>query len=321
MIDFRYHIVSIVAVFLALALGLFLGSTTLQGTVTRNLDRQANRVTGEYNNEVAINGRLGKQLKAEQSLTNDVEPYAVADRLTGEAVAVVSAPGVDGNLQKAVVNTLQLAGATVTADISLQPSYIDPTQDAEIGQLATELVLPNHVLPSGNGATEISSILADVLVTRTGHHPVGRTKVDAVLNALSVGKFISVTGDPPTRPADMAVLLVADPTSSSSTTLVQAQNTELMTLAKDLRGASNAAVVAGPDPVSGETGSALAAARADPALTKNTSTVDFDVVKPTDLAAGRIAIVLALSVAESGTVGNYGLGESSQVLPTASASP
>jgi hypothetical protein len=32
MIDFRYHIVSIVAVFLALALGLFLGSTTLQST-------------------------------------------------------------------------------------------------------------------------------------------------------------------------------------------------------------------------------------------------------------------------------------------------
>ncbi len=321
MIDFRYHIVSIVAVFLALALGLFLGSTTLQGTVTRNLDRQANRVTGEYNGEVAINGQLTKQLKAEQSLTNDVEPYAVADRLTGEAVAVVSAPGVDGNLQKSVVNTLQLAGATVSADILLQPSYIDPTQDAELGQLATELVLPNHALPSGNGATEMSSILANVLATRTGRHSAGRTKVDAALNALSVGKFISVIGDLPTRPADMVVLLLADPTSTSSATLVQAQNTELMTLAKDLRGASNAAVVAGPDPAKGESGSALAAARADPALTKNTSTVDFDVVKPTDPAAGRIAIVLALSNAESGTVGNYGLGESSQVLPTASASP
>jgi len=47
MIDFRYHIVSIVAVFLALALGLFLGSTTLQSTVTDNLSKQAKHVTGQ----------------------------------------------------------------------------------------------------------------------------------------------------------------------------------------------------------------------------------------------------------------------------------
>ena len=31
MIDFRYHLVSIVAVFLALAIGIVLGSTELQG--------------------------------------------------------------------------------------------------------------------------------------------------------------------------------------------------------------------------------------------------------------------------------------------------
>jgi hypothetical protein len=32
-IDFRYHVVSIVAVFLALALGLFIGATSLRGSV------------------------------------------------------------------------------------------------------------------------------------------------------------------------------------------------------------------------------------------------------------------------------------------------
>ena len=46
-IDFRYHVVSIVAVFLALALGLFLGSTTLQSTVTNQLHHQADLVTRE----------------------------------------------------------------------------------------------------------------------------------------------------------------------------------------------------------------------------------------------------------------------------------
>ncbi|MBV9097022.1 MAG: copper transporter, partial [Frankiaceae bacterium] len=39
MIDFRYHVVSILAVFLALALGLFLGGTTLQGYVFQDVKK------------------------------------------------------------------------------------------------------------------------------------------------------------------------------------------------------------------------------------------------------------------------------------------
>ena len=70
MIDFRYHIVSIVAVFLALALGLFLGSTTLQSTVTRNLDRQANRVTGEYNNEAAHQRTAGQTSSRQRAVAH-----------------------------------------------------------------------------------------------------------------------------------------------------------------------------------------------------------------------------------------------------------
>ncbi len=37
MIDFRYHLVSIVAVFLALAIGIVLGTTALNGPITSRL--------------------------------------------------------------------------------------------------------------------------------------------------------------------------------------------------------------------------------------------------------------------------------------------
>ena len=47
MIDFRYHLVSIVAVFLALAIGIVLGSTELQGP-TYNL---LNQTTAKLQNE------------------------------------------------------------------------------------------------------------------------------------------------------------------------------------------------------------------------------------------------------------------------------
>ena len=54
MIDFRYHLVSIVAVFLALAIGIVLGSTELQGstidglrTVSNSLRSQLSAVSAE----------------------------------------------------------------------------------------------------------------------------------------------------------------------------------------------------------------------------------------------------------------------------------
>ncbi len=50
MIDFRYHLVSIVAVFLALAIGIVLGSTELQGTTLDALR--------------GVNGSLKSQLNA-----------------------------------------------------------------------------------------------------------------------------------------------------------------------------------------------------------------------------------------------------------------
>jgi hypothetical protein len=319
LIDFRYHIVSIVAVFLALALGLFLGSTTLQSTVTHSLHDQADQLTSRNRADEAKNSLLSSELGAEQALTAAVEPYAVQNRLSGTTVALVSAPGVDSKLRKSISATLQFAGATVTADVQLQSSYLDPAQDAELGGLASSLALPNHPLPQGNGATEVSSELAQVLLTRPGRRTVSSSHIDATLTALGVGKFISVAGNQsqPVHPATLAVFLLASPNTSEPLTLAQSQNTALLTLAADLAAASTATVVGGPVPVDGVAGSALAAARADSVLTKSVSTVDF---ASDDLAAGRIAVVLALANASDGTVGAYGLG-SSQKLPIASATP
>ena len=49
MIDFRYHLVSIVAVFLALAIGIVLGSTELQGHTIDALNAASNQLRSELN--------------------------------------------------------------------------------------------------------------------------------------------------------------------------------------------------------------------------------------------------------------------------------
>jgi hypothetical protein len=322
-IDFRYHIVSLIAVFLALALGLFLGSTTLQSTVTRNLHHQADAVTGENRKLEGQKSLLTGQLKAEHAFTTAAEAYAVRGELTGDTVAVVSAPGVSSDDRKKLETTLQAAGASVSADVQLQPAYLDPTQDGELGALATELNLPGHALPAGNGSTEVSTELADALLTRPGHRAVSRGHAQQTLSALADGKFIAVSGSVPTHPASLAVMLVSAPSGSVSAKTVQAQNTVLLGLARDLRSSSSGTVIAGPTPAAATTPGTLAAARGDGVLTTTISTVDLG---PTDLSpapdptAGRIAIVLALAENSTGVAGAYGLGQASP-LPVTSTSP
>jgi hypothetical protein len=321
LIDFRYHIVSIIAVFLALALGLFLGSTTLQSTVTRNLHHQADAVTSQNRSLQADNHQLSTELSDEQALLGLVGPYAVQDRLTGQSVAVVSAPGVNSDDRKAVETALQQGGATISADVQLQSAYLDPTQDALLGGLASQLSLPRHPLPPGTGSTQVSSELADVLTGRPGHKPVSKAHVDATLSALSDGKFISVSGSPPTHPASLAVLLVPAPSSSVSATTAQAQNAILLALAQQLQHSTTGLVVAGRTPSPPVAGGMLAAVNSDSGLSKTVSTVDLastDVDQ--DAMAGRIAVVLALADSAGGKRGTYGLGQNPPV-PTPTASP
>jgi hypothetical protein len=317
-IDFRYHIVSIVAVFLALALGLFLGSTTLQSTVTDNLHHQAAVVTGRNNALRAQNNQLSTALGHEQQFTVSTEPYMLANRLTGESVALVSAPGVDGKTRKDVSTALQEAGATVSADVALQSSYVDSTQDAELGQLANELA-PHHRL-TGSGATRVSTQLAAALVVRPGHHALSRSRVQTDLTALSDGGFISVSGQLPAHQASLAVMLLASP-GTTTTAVAQAQDAILLRLASDLRGATTGTVLAGPDPVPGTSGGTLSAAQADGTLSKTTSIVTLEPDNGgSDPAAGRIAIVLALANAPAGITGVYGLGQNPP-LPSPSPTP
>ncbi|MGN6472400.1 MAG: copper transporter [Mycobacteriales bacterium] len=312
MIDFRYHIVSLVAVFLALALGLFLGSTTLQSTVTHNLRKQADSVIARNHNLQSANDQANAQLKADQSFATAVEPYAVAGKLLGTTVAVVSAPGVDDTARKQMMTTLTGSGATVTADVRLQDGFLMASQDATWGQLAAQLA-GTHSLPHLNGAGQAGFELARVLLNRAGGHLPSVQRIETVLSTFSDGKMLVVSGAAPVRAADLAVLLVPLGGAPDTSSVAVAQDDDLLALARVLRHASSGVVVAGPTIGAASNGGALAAMRADPNLSKLVSTVDGD-----ETAAGRIATVLALAGAPSGITGRYGL---TQAPPLPSPSP
>ncbi|HWC34136.1 MAG TPA: copper transporter [Mycobacteriales bacterium] len=314
MIDFRYHIVSLVAVFLALALGLFLGSTTLQSTVTHNLRKQADSVIARNHALQSENDTVNSELKQAQAFATSVEPYAVAGKLADAGVALVSAPGVDSGTRDQMISTLTAAGATVTADVRMQNGFLDASQDLTWGQLAAQLA-GSHPLPKTNGAGQASVELARALVSRPGAQLPSARRIETVLSTLSDGKMITVSGQTPVRAADLAVLLVPLGGAPDNSSVTVARNNDLIGLARALRHWSSGLVVAAPTLADVSNGGPLAAMRGDSALAKTVSTVDAD-----DTAVGRVAVVIALSVAPSGSTGSYG-GSESPPLPTQSAAP
>jgi hypothetical protein len=314
MIDFRYHVVSIVAVLLALALGLFLGSTTLQGRVFDDLKGRANQVNAE-------NGTLRSQLKASngqvaqaQQFDAALQQQVLSGRLVGQTVALVSAPGVSGGDRSAISTALTQAGAEITADVRLSPSYVDPTQSAELGELAKQL--PGRgVTAASSGAAAADAKLADVLVSRSTKTDVSAGRIASTLDAFSAGKLISVSGAAPSRQATLGLLLVPAGDTGTPTATLRAQAEVLLSLGHDLGSTGVGAVVAGPAPVAGLPGVLDLARSTEGPIIKGVSTVDSD-----QLASGRIATVLALQAALDGTAGAYGPAADTP-LPSPSPTP
>jgi hypothetical protein len=316
MIDFRYHVVSIVAVLLALALGLFLGSTTLQGRVFDDLKGRANQVNAQNG---VLTGQLkvaNGQLAQAQKFDAAVQPAVLAGRLTGQTVALVSAPGVPGGDRSAMATALTQAGADITADVRLSSSYIDPTQSAELGQLAKQL--PGRgATTAGSGAAAADAKLADVLVSRSTRTQVSASRIASTLEAFAAGKLISVAGTTPTRQATLGLLLVPAGDTGTPAATLRSQAEVLLSLGHDLGSTGDGAAVAGPAPVAGVPGVLDLARTTEGPVIKGVSTVDSD-----DLAAGRIATVLVLEAALSGTAGSYGPGPAADTpIPSPSPAP
>lgn len=313
MIDFRYHVVSIVAVFLALALGLFIGATTLRGKVAADLEQRAKHVSASNRELRAQISDLNDQLDRGQSFDRAALPYAVRDQLAAQSVVVVSAPDVDGDVRDDVINALGDAGATVTGDVRLQSTLLDEQQDQFLTTLTDQLALPGRTAAEGTGNERALALLAQVLGTKPQNTPVGTAAAGRVLAAYEDGKLISINGDEP-RAGSLVVLLAATPPTTPDDTDSSA-TASLSRFASDLDHAAVGAVAVGPTAAAAD-GGVLNAIRDDKAVRADVSTVDG-----AELPSGLIATVIALVEQADDRSGSYGLAsDGDEPLPSPSPS-
>lgn len=140
MINLRYHIVSITAVFLALAIGIAVGSTLLEratvGTLNDRLDAQAERLDktdGE-------NSRLRQEQAAEAERQEEVYSQARAlfqGHLAGQQILIIAEQGTSEALLEEVRETLAFSDAVVSGvlQVSSRWSSLNPEESLALGAL------------------------------------------------------------------------------------------------------------------------------------------------------------------------------------------
>ncbi len=128
MIDFRYHIVSIVAIFLALAVGIVLGSGPLKDDIGGFLeDRTATLAKEKVDLQDQV-GALRSGLDSSNQYAELVQPNVLNGLLTEDYVAIVVLPDASSDSVDAVKDAVADAGGTVTGRFDITSAWTDPDQ-------------------------------------------------------------------------------------------------------------------------------------------------------------------------------------------------
>lgn len=302
MISFRYHIVSIIAVFLALALGIVVGTTALNGPITKDLRHQVDSLKNDRNS-------LSSQVKTLQGQVGNGEKFAqlyggqiVKGTLHSSDVVIIGLPGASGAIKDGLTKMVGDAGGKVSGNIQLTNDYVDPKQAGAIARFATSGVQPvGLTYPSTDEAGAIGgALLAYVLVGKG--QPSDLTQV-----IVGFAQMQMIKGGEGTVPS--ANILVV---GSGSLPSNDARGQTELALISQLQKQGGHVVVAGDTGAATDSG-VVAMVRGDATDRAKVATVD-----DADTALGQVSTILALSdIAKPEpdmVVGHYGTANGAKAL-------
>jgi Copper transport outer membrane protein, MctB len=330
-IDFRYHLVSIVAVFLALAIGIVLGSTELQGPAYNFLDKTTSKLQNELGQVSSARDAAQQQASEAGMYAQAVEPAVLRGLLTGQRLLIVTEPGAQSGVVSGITTAAIDAGAAVTGQINLAPRFFDTSGASQDNLNQTTLDVAQTVgIQLDASATyqqQAAQVIAGEILTTSlktaspgGQAASGDQSATAatMLQAYAASQFLSTTG----QPASTATLvIVVTPQNAPSDGSTDQLDQVLVPLVQELAAKSAATVVVGSSSGSGA-GSPIAVLRSN-SVSNQVSTVD-----DADLVFGQTVAIQALAVQlGGGKASSYGFTANGATsiapspAPTPAASP
>jgi hypothetical protein len=315
-IDFRYHLISIIAVLLALAIGILAGSGFLGGPLLADLKHRLNnidRANHGLENDVTTLRRMTQQ---NQTFAEATEPWLVQRALAGRAVVLLEPQGTDGTATEAIASAVAAAGGTVSATLNFTDKFTLADQTA-----LDELALSIH--STSGSARKVRDQSAVLLGQRaaaasTAPEPTpaktsgDEQRLEGLLGQLEKDGFVHTDRavDGSTVAPGSLFIVVAGGVDQAPF----AAAPFCLALARSLATHSGTVLAAEP---SDSTWGFVSAVRADARAQRSVSTVDDAETVP-----GGIAAVLGLREAMRGHVGHYGFGPGADaVIPQPALSP
>ncbi len=314
MIDFRYHVVSLISVFLALAVGIALGAGPLKETIGDTLTGQVELLRSEKEELRTQLDATGGDLAAAEAFTSAAGERMLAGSLTDRRVALVLLGDVPEDEVAALTERFEQSGASVSATASVTTAWTDPALATYRRTLAGTLVSYLTTPPAADAGTEteLAEALVSALVGADSAAPdLLSENASALLDVLAEGDraLVSFAQDV-TRPADAVVLVVGttpDDGASPSPAATPVSYDAQLALADAAQRLSQGAVVAGPARGSE---SLVTAVRGDDRLADRITTV-----ADATTVTGQVVVPLALAAAIGERPGHYGYGDDLTVLP------
>lgn len=293
MITYRHHIVSLVAVFLALAVGVVLGGGPL--SELGRADESAGASDAEQRAADAERAAaLGDDFASKSAAT------LYGNRLRGQPTAVLTLPGVPEDDVEALTAQVQAAGGEVAGRYDVRGSLLDPSERTLVDTLGSQLMtqLPaGTVEPEASTYVRMGQLLGVAATTTTEGGAQADNDAVAVRESLAAGELLTTTADDAVR-APLALVVTGDDVDPDV----------LSDLLAGLARGSTGVVVAG-DTGSGRPGGTLALLRSDP-VGEELATVDG-----TDTPVGQVTAVLALARQLGGTGGAFGVSGAEGAVP------
>jgi len=297
MIDFRFHLVSTIAVLLALALGTALGSTLLKDPLLNTLRGETADLRSETD-RLADAKEAAEQRSAGAGRLVGAYADAILDgELNGVSVAVVESPGTDPKLREGVVRRIEQAGGTVPGRLSVSPDLLQEDESAFVRELTDQLAT-GAALPDGS-ARERAGVLLGRAVLKTGGGKSGDAEsgfdAAAALAGFAEAGLLTVHGEP-AGAADTVVLLASGADAGGEA----APTAAMLDAADGLHAAAQSAVLVGA-PAAAERGGLVEQARRAGA--------SYSTVDAAGSTVGDVAAALAVAAAVDGRTGSYGTAE------------
>ncbi|GAA3605294.1 copper transporter [Nonomuraea rosea] len=319
MIDFRYHLVSIVAIFLALAVGIVLGTTLLQDPAIDLAKRTSDELTNTNNGLRSDLDTLRGREAGNDAFIAAATPEMLAGTLTGQRVLLVETPGSSTAVREAAQQVLTESGAEISGRVTLTEKLLDPKGTGVIDGLVSQLKPANMAFPTTATAWDrTAALLAAALVTNDpAQAGTPNPATTDVVSTFETGGLLSTEGEPVKR-ATLAVMFAPEKPYEGESADIQAG--ALVSIAGGLDATGSGAVLAGAAVPAAVPGDPISAVRDDSDIAKRVSTVDT-----ADMPMGRAVIVYSLREQLGGRAGQYGIGKGAAspmpAMPSATPSP